>query len=211
MSAARARGLTAAGKARHEAEADVEACDPRVARSRAAVLEATLELLGEAGHTGATVEAIAERSGVAKTTIYRHWPSRGPLLFDALHSGIEKIDVTPTGDVRADLLACVQGLATKLRDPRQSRIMATMIDAAESDPELADLAVRFTAERQAAVAGILRAGIEAGELDPGIDVELGGRMIGGALFYCRLMLHAPADEAQVEKVVDQVLDGLRRR
>jgi len=179
--------------------------------ARREALAATADLIAERGVDNLTIEDVAARSGVAKTTIYRHWPSRGPLLFDALHSGIEKVDVTPTGDVRADLLACVQGLATKLRDPRQSRIMATMIDAAESDPELADLAVRFTAERQAAVAGILRAGIESGELDPDIDVELGGRMIGGALFYCRLMLRAPADEAQVEKVVDQVLDGLRRR
>ena len=68
------------------ADADVGICDPRVARSRAAVLAATVDLLGELGHAGTTVEAIAERSGVAKTTIYRHWPSRAPLLIDAFHS-----------------------------------------------------------------------------------------------------------------------------
>jgi AcrR family transcriptional regulator len=148
---------------------------------------------------------------VAKTTIYRHWPSRAPLLFDALHGSVEKVDVVPSGDVRTDLVAVAQGLATKLRDPRASRVMATLIDAAESDPELAELSTRFTAERREVVKAILDAGVESGELDPDLDTELGTVLLGGPLFYFRMMLREPADEATLERVIDTVLAGLRRR
>jgi AcrR family transcriptional regulator len=211
VSRTRQRGLTAAGKARHQAVDDGEACDPRVARSRAAVLQATLELLGEVGHAGTTVEAIAERSGVAKTTIYRHWPSRAPLLFDAFHGSVEHLEFVPTGDVRADLIDIAQGLAGKLRDPRSSRIMVTLLDAAESDPELAELSTRFTAERREAVKAILDAGVASGELDPDLDTELGTVLLGGPLFYLRMMLREPADQETLEQVLDTVLAGLRRR
>jgi AcrR family transcriptional regulator len=193
------------------AEAGPELCDPRVARSRAAVLAATVDLLGEVGHVGTTVEAIAERSGVAKTTIYRHWPSRAPLLIDAFHSSVEKGDHAPTGDVRADLLAIACGLAAKLRDPQWSRIMATLIDAAESDPELSEISTTFTAERRGVVKGILDAGVASGELAPDLDTELGAVLLGGPLFYLRMMLREPADDETLERIIDMVLKGFRRR
>jgi AcrR family transcriptional regulator len=54
--------------------------DPRVARTRAAVLNAGIDLLAERGYPGFTIDAIVARTGIAKTTIYRHWPSRDSLL-----------------------------------------------------------------------------------------------------------------------------------
>jgi AcrR family transcriptional regulator len=188
-----------------------EACDPRVARSRAAVLAATVDLLGEVGHAGTTVEAIAERSGVAKTTIYRHWPSRAPLLIDAFHSRVEHGAPPPSGDIRADLVTIACGLAAKLRDPQWSRIMATLIDAAESDPELSELSAAFTRERREAVRAVLDQGIADGELDPGIDTDLAAQLVGGAVFYQRLVRRRAADDGEVQRMVDLVLDGLRRR
>jgi AcrR family transcriptional regulator len=188
---------------------EAELCDPRVARSRAAVLAATVDLLGEVGHVGTTVEAIAERSGVAKTTIYRHWPSRAPLLIDAFHSRVEHSTHEPTGDVRADLVAIARGLATKLRNPQWSRILATLIDAAESDPELSELTAAFTQQRREAVRAVLERGIADGELDPGIDTELAAQMVGGAIFYQRLVRRRAADDREVARMVDLLLDGLR--
>ena len=188
---------------------DGEAGDPRVARSRAVVLAATVDLLGEVGHGGATVEAIAERSGVAKTTIYRHWPTRATLLLDAFHGCVGQDDPAPSGDVRTDLLAIAGGLAAKLRDPQWSRIMATLIDAAESDPELSELSAAFTYQRREAVRSIIERGIATGTLRPDIDTGLAAQLVGGTLFYQRLLLRRPADDAQLEYIVDLVLDGLR--
>jgi len=191
--------------------AEAESCDPRVARSRAAVLAATVDLLGELGHVGTTMEAIAERSGVAKTTIYRHWPSRAPLLIDAFHTRVEHGDHQPTGDVRSDLVAIGCGLAAKLRDPQWSRIMATLIDAAESDPELSELSAAFTRERRESVRAVLERGIAEGELDPDIDTDLAAQLVSGAIFYQRLIRRRAADDDDVEAMVDLVLNGLRHR
>ncbi len=187
------------------------ACDPRVARSRAAVLAATVELLGEFGHAGTTVEAVAERSGVAKTTIYRHWPTRAKLLFDAFQSSVELDPMPPTGDLRQDLLGLTGGLAKKLRNPRWSRIMATLIDAAEADRELAELTRDFTNERRAAVVAVFERGIAEGELDPSVDPRLASQLVGGALFYSRFMVRRAADDEELEHIVDLALEGLRKR
>jgi AcrR family transcriptional regulator len=174
-------------------------------------MDATVALLGEVGHSGTTVEAIAERSGVAKTTIYRHWPTRAQLLIDAFHSSVDHVDLEPTGDLRADILLTAQGLARKLRDPRWSRIMATLIDAAESDPELAELSAAFTAQRREGARRILERGVTSGEIDPDIDLDLATHLVGGALFYQRMMLRDPADDAALEQIVDLALNGLRKR
>ena len=61
-------------------------CDPRVARSRAKLLAAATEILIETGPSSVTVDAVAERSGVAKSTLYRHWESRSALLVDVLRT-----------------------------------------------------------------------------------------------------------------------------
>jgi AcrR family transcriptional regulator len=195
----------------NELEADPGVCDPRIVRSRAAVLDATVALLGEVGHGGTSIEAIAERSGVAKTTIYRHWPTRAQLLIDAFHSGVEHVDGEPTGDLRGDLIRVAGGLGTKLRNPRWSRIMATLIDAAESDPELAGLSAAFTAQRRDVVRKILERGVADGELRPDLDLELAPLLVGGALFYQRFMLRRAASQAQLERIVDLALDGIRTR
>lgn len=173
-------------------------------------LEAASEVVSERGLEGLTVDEVSVRSGVAKTTIYRHWPSRAPLLIDAFHSSVEKGDHVPTGDVRADLLAIACGLAAKLRDPQWSRIMATLIDAAESDPELSELSAAFTRERREAVRAVLERGIADGELDPDIDTELAAQLVGGAIFYQRLIRRRAADDREVETMIDLVLNGLRR-
>jgi len=185
--------------------------DPRVVRSRAAVLEATAELLGEVGHSGTTIEAVAERSGVAKTTIYRHWPRRAPLLVDALYSRVEHAAFEPSGDVRSDLLAIAGGLARKLRDPNWSRMVATLLDAAETDPEIAELSAAFTQQRRELVRSVLDQGVESGELRGDADTDTAAQMLGGVLFYKRLILRRPARDAELAEIVDLVLDGLRAR
>ena len=85
--------------------------DPRVARTRRVVLEATLDLLAESGYGAVTIEAVAARSGVAKSTIYRHWPGRVELILDAFHE--LKAPVAPPGDgnVRETVIAVLENLA----------------------------------------------------------------------------------------------------
>lgn len=92
------------------------AADPRMARSRAAVLGTALELLVERGIAGTTIEAIAQRSGVAKTTIYRQWNSQAALTLDALRSILRPPADPDTGTLRGDLVALLTGFAAALAD-----------------------------------------------------------------------------------------------
>jgi AcrR family transcriptional regulator len=189
----------------------ITAPDPRIARSRAAVLDATVALLGEVGHSGTTIEAIAERSGVAKTTIYRHWPNRAQLLVEAFDCAIDTIDVPDTGDLRADLVAVAESLATKLRDPAWSRLLVTLIDAAQCDEELAALSREFSHARRRVAQTVVERAIARGELDARVDADLVTQLVGGFLFYRRLILSDPADHDLVERAIDAVLVGARGR
>lgn len=182
--------------------------DPRVARSRAAVLAATVDLLGEVGHRGTTIEAVAERSGVAKTTVYRHWPTRAALLVDAFASLVEGHEPPDTGDLRADLTAVGSGLAAKLADPGWSRVMATLLDAAESDPELAELSAALTDQRRRAARTVLERAQADGTARDDLDADLAVQLLAGTLFYRRFLLRDPADDTTVEAIVDILLTGL---
>src|SRR5271167_4416743 len=93
-----AKSANTATAARETAE------DPRVTRSRAAILEAAMELLAEEGYAAFTIEAIFARTGVAKTTIYRHWPTRNDLLIAVIEKLGGKFELPDTGTVRGDLM-----------------------------------------------------------------------------------------------------------
>src|SRR6202042_3535784 len=88
--------------------------DKRVRRSKAAVLAQTYELLSEGGIGGVSIDEVSRRSGVSKTTIYRHWPSRAALLMDAC-SKIGPAPVIPdTGTLKGDVTALATSLAQQL-------------------------------------------------------------------------------------------------
>jgi len=90
--------------------------DPRVERTRKVVLEAAAELIGECGFGRTSVEAISERSGVARSTIYRHWPERDALLFESVGKKMERIQASYTGELRADLILTFSHLGEMLSD-----------------------------------------------------------------------------------------------
>ena len=114
--------------------------DPRVVRSRASILEACADLIAEEGFAGVTIEAVAARSGTAKTTIYRHWPSREALLIEAF--GVCSGPPGPpaaTGSTRDEVREVLGGLARKLNDDDWCASMCSLVDAASRDAELAHL------------------------------------------------------------------------
>jgi len=92
--------------------------DARIRRSKEAVMAATYELLQEAGLGGLTVDAVSERSGVAKTTIYRHWPTRSALVIDACSRLGTRREAPDTGSLKGDVTVLVTDLAHRLRTAR---------------------------------------------------------------------------------------------
>jgi AcrR family transcriptional regulator len=185
------------------------ACDPRVVRSRAAVLEATLDLLAEEGAEGCTIEAIAGRSGVAKTTIYRHWPSRAALVIDAVRGLMDDpVEAPDTGDVRGDVAVLLTSLADRLRTGHLADVAPALVAAVDADPQLAELMDVYVSGRREPMRVVLRRAIERGQLPADADVELVADAFAGPLFYCRLVARRPASPEYVRALVDLVFAGL---
>jgi AcrR family transcriptional regulator len=179
--------------------------DERVRRSRKAVLAATLQLLAEAGLGGVSVDEVARRSGVAKTTIYRHWPSRSALLLDACSNLGAKSQAPDTGTLKGDLTALATNMAGRLRSDRWASILPSMIDAAERDPELAEVHTRLHAGYMAPLYVAIDRAITRGELPPACDPSEIVASVVGPLFYRRWFSRQPLDETFVTTIVDNVV------
>ena len=191
--------------------------DPRIARSREAILDATVALLTEGGANNVTIEGVAERSGVAKTTIYRHWHSRSQLVFDAFKSLLEpdaaRLLKTPLkdGSIRDTLIFLLNGLIRGLTNSPWAPTVSALVDAAERDQEMRRLIHDFLVERMAGTQVILAMAVERGELSDSVDPELAVDMLAGAVFYRRLVSRQPLGSRFAEQVVDQFLAGATAR
>ena len=182
---------------------------PRSVRAEAAILEATLALLGEAGFSGLTVDGIAARAGVGKATIYRHWPGKAHVVVDALRAHLPPVPTADCGDVRSDLLAILYFLADLLTSSPLSRVLPTLVEAAERDEELEALIRDFGGERRAAMRAALERASERGELRPELDLELVADLVASPVFVRRLVQRVPVTRDYVETIVDTLLPALR--
>ena len=178
--------------------------DERVEKSKRAVLAATYELLTESGFSGVSVDEVARRSGVAKTTIYRHWPSREALLLSACSQLSPRPLVPDTGNFRADLEALARGAAMLLQQP-WAAVMPSIIDAAERDKELAKLQAQLHAEMRGAIVSAIERAQHRGELPRSQDAREMVASILGPLLYRRFFSREPLDEAFAKKVVERAL------
>lgn len=184
--------------------------DPRVARSRATAIAATLGLLRERGIAATTMEAVAERSGVAKTTIYRQWRDQPSLVMDAISSTLHEPSLPDTGSVRDDLVVLLTGLAAALHGSPAAALMPALIEAAERDRAFAALHRTEAAHRHRVVRQVITRGMERGELPSDTDVDDLLDLLTGPLFYRRWVSIGAVDAAFATRVVDVVLAGLRQ-
>jgi AcrR family transcriptional regulator len=178
---------------------------PRVERSKAAILEATLDLLAEEGVAGLTVDAVAARAGVGKATVYRHWSSRAELIVDAISSLVTDDEVLDRGSLRDDLQAAYGRIGNVCSTGVMSRVLPSLAEAAGRDPELASVHKDFVARRRRhLVAAIERAAVR-GELRPGLDPSIVADLVAGPMFYKKLVHHELPDPAYATALLDLVM------
>lgn len=188
-----------------------EPLDARVRRSRSAVLDTTAALMVERGFGGTTVDEISRRSGVAKTTIYRHWPTRADLLRDA-GARLETPLATPdTGSLDGDITALMLQLAKALRSAKWAAVLPSVIDAAERDADIAAMYSELQKGFSAPFLEVLRRAETNGELPKSADHSVLVAALTGALFYRRWFSREPITSAFVSDLVRQVLPLRRRR
>ncbi len=178
--------------------------DPRVSRSKEVVLKATLDLLAENGVAATTIEAIADRSGVAKTTIYRHWASKPELVFEAFESLTRETRVPDTGSLRGDLEALAVGLSSALASGRFASLLPSLIDAAQRDPEMSKLHDGFAADREMTVRHIVTQARSRGEIRDDVTDSDVVDLIAGPIFYRRLVAHDRLDARSAKRLAELV-------
>ncbi|MBU4517732.1 MAG: TetR/AcrR family transcriptional regulator [Proteobacteria bacterium] len=179
--------------------------DPRIVRSRRRILDATTALVLERGITGTTIEAISERSGVAKTTIYRHWSGHHDVVLAALDAMLTEPPPLDSGSLRGDLEALLGGFAAALSTSPAAALTAALIDAAERDPDFAELHHRETRRRQEPVRLAFERAAARGELRHGVEVNDAVELVSGALFHRRFFSAGTLDEDFASRITELVL------
>ena len=159
--------------------------DSRVRRSRETVLATTYDLLTENGLGGLSIDEVSRRSGVAKTTIYRHWPNRAALVVDASTRFITEQETPDTGSLRGDVTAIVSRSADQVWTGRWSSVLPSIVDAAERDPEFAKIHAGLVAGHAAPLRTVIDRAIARGELPKRTDVSAMVAALMGPLFYMR--------------------------
>jgi AcrR family transcriptional regulator len=182
--------------------------DPRVTRSKEAILAATISALGNEGLGAATIEGIAGRANVAKTTIYRHWPDRPALLLEAVERFSGRFEMPDTGDLGADLVAWLTFLDEHMTASEFGKALPAIVDGAEHDAEMGTALAQHSKERRALSLTRLQRAVERGELPPGTDCELVQLLVVSPIFYRRLVARTRLRPALIGRMVDHVLAGI---
>ena len=179
--------------------------DPRIERTRNVVLDATAALIGEVGFGRATIEAVAERSGVARSTIYRHWPDRTDLLAEAVDCKIAHVPYDQTGNLRNDLLSMITELSARLGPDNVGPMLLSLIAEAGRDPKMAEMQERFTTTRFGRIRSILEAAAARGDLPEDVDVDRMAEDLVSPIFFRALIRRSPVDREWLEQHVDRLL------
>jgi AcrR family transcriptional regulator len=192
-----------AGAAR--AESPGVELDPRVERSRRVILEAVLEELGEVGYGAFSIEGVAARAGVGKSTIYRHWGGKFELVVDAFRTLKAAATVPEGGSFRERVVGYLEQVAALVVESTYSTCMPALIDAAERDPRMREFHNRFSAERREVLVDLLRDGVKRGDLPATANPDLLADALVGPIVLRRLMMGQTYPPSLVPALVDQVL------
>jgi AcrR family transcriptional regulator len=177
-------------------------------RARAAILAAAWDLFAEHGLRELTIEAIANRAEVGKTTIYRWWPTKAAVVLDALHEHFDTtIGFPDTGTAREDLRRQLRSVIKLLATPTGKAYLA-LIAESQHDPDLAAaLAERYITARRAAATEVVERGIARGELRADVDPAAVVDLLYGALYYRLLVSHDPPSPSYADTLIEQTFQG----
>jgi AcrR family transcriptional regulator len=181
---------------------------PRNEACTGEILVAALELVAEVGIAGLTIDGVAARAGVGKATIYRRWSSKEALMLDAWMSCVRAPSEPDTGTLLGDLRALFSDVGSPLTEHDLQRIYPQMIAAAKVNPEVADAYRAFIATRRQPLATVLRRGVERGEIDPAIDLDVVYDLLVAPVLFRWLITDAPIDQAVTDRLIAVVTRGI---
>ncbi|MDH3295393.1 MAG: TetR/AcrR family transcriptional regulator [Acidimicrobiia bacterium] len=183
---------------------------PRSELARQKALQAAVELVVEAGVDGFSVEEVTRRSGVAKTTIYRHWGASQDLLFEALNSMVEPEPEPDTGSLVTDLEAFVDyllAMQTEIQSTHR-QVVAGLFAASTMDRRSEQLLRRMFEYRSQPVRVALGRARERGELSAGVDITLAADLLMGPILFRVLLRGDTFADDEIRALMNFVLTGL---
>ena len=189
---------------------------PRDAAGERRVLSAAWGLLHAGGYAALNVDDVAERAGVAKTTLYRRWPTKDHLAIAVGAQMLGEVPISDTGDLRRDLTEFAAALADSLNRLRLAGhygggaspgLAAELVAAAARHPDIGEMVRAGYAERHARAQARLERAVEREGLRPDLDRGLLIEQLVGPIYYRILITGAPADRGYAERLVDATLDG----
>lgn len=185
---------------------------PRSLRAKRAILDAVHELVEKGGYHAATMEATAERAGVAKTTIYRWWPNRPALVVDVLFEMGATTAPPPAGGDPIRALRTELRLVGEAVDALPGRLLTSLLGEAQRDPEVHEALVeRLFNPRRKATAKVIRRAQLSGVLRRDVPPLVAVDLLYGPLFHRVLVLHQTVSGTFVKQVFQNVLAGLLPR
>jgi AcrR family transcriptional regulator len=185
---------------------------PRSEKAHKAILDAAAELLLARGLSAVSMDAVAERAGVSKATIYRWWPTKETLALDALYTEWATVGPSPrdTGSLRGDLLALLRPWARLTSSRPYGRVIAALITEAQTDPVFAtEYRQRVVEPRRDQARAVFRRAIERGEIPADTKVEVALDLLYGPLYHRLLHGHAPLNDRFTQDVIDMALNGIQ--
>jgi AcrR family transcriptional regulator len=182
---------------------------PRSEEARTAALDAALALLVDRGFEAVTFDEVAARSGVAKTTLYRHFASKQAMVVEAARGCHVELATPDTGDLERDL----RELLARATDVQEARgvpgVMLAVLAASQRDPELRELLVGMLEELRRPLRTVLRLAQARGEIGAGVDLDVALALVIGPFTQRRLVDQRPIDDAFADAVVAHTVAALR--
>jgi AcrR family transcriptional regulator len=182
---------------------------PRSSAAHQAALAATVELLFEVGVEGVTLEEVASRSGVARSTLYRHFGSKESLVVAAASCCLVQHPTPDTGSLEHDLRLLFEGFRQDEEAQRVPQLLAILLDASRRDPALGGLLHDLVEERRRPLRTVLQLAQLRGEIRADLDLDTAMALIIGPFTHRRLIDGAETDDAFVETILTAAIAGLR--
>jgi AcrR family transcriptional regulator len=171
----------------------------RGARVRAAVLGAALAELAEVGYDALTVEAVARRAGVHKTTVYRRWADRADLVVDALTEHVDlDVAVPAAGPIEDDLRAYARSVVAWLTAPTGRAVLAALLSDAARVPEVAEVKQRFFTARMRRAEPLVARAVARGELPAGTEPGDVVRALVAPIYLRLVITGEPVDDTTAD-------------
>lgn len=180
---------------------------PRTEGLEERVLVATRRIVSKRGYDATTVDDIASEAGVSKGSIYRRWPTKGVLVYDACLASTDELPkVIDTGDLRADLFAVAMLMTTSVRSRKRHDLFSQIVADATRDSNLMELLrTRFFAPRSDAIVARVQLAIDRGEVRADLNADLVPALINGSQQYMWGVRSRALTDDEVRDLVEMII------